>query len=529
MAHNFFSSGGGYILFLWAVFLIMLWQILCHYSFFLALFKKLNKKAILFLFSISIFGLFLRCAVIPHMHHVYYDEFHYAHIAQNMYYHNIIGHILKGDKLHPEIVSMRDIRPGGYSFLLNVAFGLFGESEGLPFYLNSFLGAATISLIFFIAYLLFSNINVAFWSAFVFNFLPLHLKYSGCGASDISSLFFVMLAVFTAILYLKQNKISLLYLLASTVVFASYIRPENSLLFLLYTILIFRQLKREGLQKSELCYLFVPTLIFLLPLILQIKPMLSLENNSARGSFWSLNYFFLFLFDNIKYIFSLKYNFFFAGIFFLFGSIVLFIRQRKLFYLLMGWFCLFFFLYSCFFVGDFLPDKTVDAERHFLLSGISFSIFAGFGISIFLYYFRKKRLALVISTCVISAFFILNSYFVLKRLINITLNREVFKEYEFVRHSMNKLPENLYILDFDSEYIISAFNRKTISLDMFLEDKDFPQQLILFKGLCWHTFTDKSGQYESSLKDIYDFNPFVEVKINSRANYSFEILTKKGG
>lgn len=527
MIVNFFSYGRSYILFLWAIFLITIGLLIFHYSYFLNLFKKLDKKVILLLFLLLVYGLLLRIIVIPHRHHVYYDEFHFMHIAQNMHYHNISGYTLKGDKLHPEIVSTGDYRPGGYPFLLNLTFNLFGDSEKVVFNLNSFLGALSILLVFLLAYLLFDNTTVGLWSAFVFNLLPTHLKYSGSGASDISALFFVIFAILAVILYSKYKKISILYLSSSFILFASYIKPENAILFLFYIPILFIEFRNRRLIKKEVFNLLYFSIILLLPLFRQIPFIFAQEHLSAGGSFWSLKYFFINFADNIKYIFHFKYNIFSVSIFFLLGALILFLNKRRIFYFLVGWFFLFFVFYTCFFMGNFLPNKAGDSERHFFLCSLSFSILAGFGIYEFIRCFNKLRLTQAGFIFTIFILLNLNSLSVTDRLVNLIINTPEFKEYTFIKDSLKTLPENLYILNYHGDYIITAFNRKAIFLDIFFENKDFPKQLILLKGYWWYSHIDKSKNYENLLKNIYDFSLLQEIEIYPGLKYSFEKLVMK--
>jgi len=421
--------------------------------------------------------------------------------------------------MSPEIVLNSDWRPGGYPFLISRSMNIFGDSQKAAFFLNCFLGGLSALLIFIIAYLLFENAGIGLWSAFIFSLLPQHLKYSGSAASDISSLFFVCLGISAVILYFKsRGNLPLLYAGGLIVLFAGYIRPENIILFFFYIAVLFNEFKAGRLRKKEFFLSFFFFAIITLPLIKQIPFIIHQEKVSSGGSFWSFAYFLRNIFDNFKYIFSARFNLSAVSIFSLIGSIILFRKKTSIFYVLFIWFGFFFFIYTCFFSGTFSPSATADSERHFLPCAVPLSLFAAYAINVVLDYLKKSRLIFFISIIAACLMIIANSFFVTKTLIGMTRQRDTFREYAFIKDSLGRLPDNLYILSYDPAYIISAFSRKAIALDIFFETKDFPRQIILLEGYSWYAHIDQSMEYERLLKKIYNFD-FSEAEKSGLSLY----------
>ncbi|MDP2905027.1 MAG: glycosyltransferase family 39 protein [Candidatus Omnitrophota bacterium] len=497
-----------------------------HRVYLARLFRNLNRRDLAFLSIIILSAAILRFMVIPHMHYVYYDEFHFMNVAQNMYYHNNPGSTLIGDKLHPEFIS-GDIRPGGYSFLISLFIRLFGDSQSVPFYMNSFFGTVSVLLVFIVAFLLLGDAKVGLWSALVFSLTPLHLKYSGSGSSDISALCFILLLVSVALLYARYKRKSLLYLLSSVLVYSSYIRPENAFLFIPFLFALFIELKKSRVEKGQVLNIIYFSVILLVPLLARVPQMLQTERNSAGGVFWSFGHFLENAPDNIKYLFSVKYNLILAAVFFLLGSAQLFIRRRGLFYLLIGWFAAFFLIYSFFFGGDFLPEKTIDSERHFLLCLLPFSIISGYGINRALAYFFRARFLYVAFAVALCAALVLNCRHAFVHSSREMKGMKSFKESEFIKRVGDKLPADIYILDYNAPYFISGFNKKAVNSHALFSSGFFPEQLILFKGYWWHRLKDSSAEKEIFLKGLYDFELLQETEIAPGLNYSFEKLKLK--
>ena len=188
---------------------------------------KENKIIFLILF----FGLSLRIWFVPHIHHVYFDEFEDIDIGQNLSRGDGFQVTLKGSPENCEAGSL-PARPPGYNAILAMAFFLLGASEQVAYGVNIFLGTISILLVFLIAALLFADKKIASWSAFLFSVLPVHLKYSGSAATEITSSFFVLLLLWAGLLYLKKQEFSILLLFIFTSIATLYMRPENLIFYI---------------------------------------------------------------------------------------------------------------------------------------------------------------------------------------------------------------------------------------------------------------------------------------------------------
>ena len=373
-----------YLYFLNIVFLLICLSTILCLDIFYNFFKKIPKQAIYYSLGIFCLALIIRSACIPHMHHVYYDEFYFIDLAKNILKHNIYGATVIGDRSHLLAFSA-PIRPAGYPLLISYIFRFFSESAQSIFQTNAVFGALSVLLIFWIAYLLFKdNFPAAFWGAIVFNFFPAHLKYSGSACSDIISIFFILSCIFLGLLCLKEKKAPLIYLFTSTFIFLSYIKPEN-LLFSPPAIIFFFILTRKRLiKRSEALFLTSCVFLALLPLILQLPDVLRPENINSKGHFVSFGNIFNNILPNIGYLFDFRFFLVTATLFFILGLVFLFSEDRKIWLILVGWYFFFFIVQSSYFDNKFSLLFAYDSDRRFLYPAISFCMIAGYSIAYFL-------------------------------------------------------------------------------------------------------------------------------------------------
>ena len=460
------------------------------------------------------------------MHHVYYDEFYYSNIAKNIYHHGIFGPTLLGNIFNPEVVGI-PIRPGGYSFLLNFAFRIFGDSQEVIFQTNIFFGALSVVLVFWIAYFLSEgNLSVGLWSVLIFNFLPIHLKYSGSGISEISASFFILMAIWITIVYFKTRKHSLLYLLNLVIIFSAYIKPENAILSLFAIALVILEYKKGYISKETFLAVTINSGLLLAPLISQIPHMIRIEQTNSKNSFVSINNFFNNIIPNLQYLIDFRFHSVIGTIFFLIGSLVIFIKKIKLGFLLVFFFLVFYFINTSYFMGRFSLLYSSDSDRHFLISVIPFSILAGYGIYSALSNLRQRLLSLIFTFLILGAI-ISNSYFTTKNITNFTFGRQVYKEYLFLQKHKDRLPKDQYILCYEPEFIIHITNNKVMTFNIFQSLKIPPRSIILFKGYWWFARVDESLQYEETLEKLYNIKLMSEEEIGHDKKCAFYLLTKK--
>jgi 4-amino-4-deoxy-L-arabinose transferase-like glycosyltransferase len=479
--------------------------------------KKIFYSTLIFLMCFI-----FRAYAIPHAHHVYYDEFVYQNIAENIYYHNIASGTSIGGKHHIEALSV-PVRPNGYPMALSFAFKLLGDSEEAVFLVNIFLGALSVVLIFWIAYFISnSNLAIAFWSSVVFNFLPVHIKYSTSGNVDIMALFFVLLSLWVILLYLKKKRIYLLYVSIPITAYAAYLRPENIIFGLLLFIVFFFLAATKKIRNKELILLICFMLLLIAPFLIKFPFMISREQINSGRHFFSLEHFNKNSLLNLRYLFDFRFHSMVSTLFFIAGGMTLFFREKKIWLFLISWFLLFYCITSSYFSGVYSLWYTADSDRYFLLVTMPFSILAGYGVNIFL---EKIKLRIVFAVLILSLLMI-NSTFATECIVNHTFGRDVYKEYLFLKETARQIPDELYIVSYLPASIITVMNKKAYDIESFSSIKNFPEKIVLMKGFWWFNREEDSAAYEKLLKKLYHFRMISERHINSHT-YGFYLLTLK--
>ncbi len=140
--------------------------------------------------------------------------------------------------------------PGGWPFIISIAFGIFGGGEGTSHGLGLFLGAATIVLVFFAANVISGRKEIGLVSAAVFSFIPQIYIWANTLANP--NLAFTSVATFAIILFvvfLKRPRKSVLAALLSSIALGAYIRVEGLLLIPVFLLgyLVFGD---GGLRKT---------------------------------------------------------------------------------------------------------------------------------------------------------------------------------------------------------------------------------------------------------------------------------------
>jgi len=480
-------------------------------------------KKILYSLFIFVLAFAFRAYTVPHRHQVYYDEFTSFNIAENRSNLGIFYSTAVGSKDHLEVAEAT-IRPNGYPFLLSVVFGLLGEgSEEAVFRINILLGSLCVVLIFWITYLVFNgDLNVSFWSTVVFGLLPVHLRYSASGNVDIASLFFVLLSVFFALLYSKVKKVFVLYLSVSVAVWAAYIKPENVVLCLLFFVLIpvFVADKKIRTREAILSVAIVGALLS--PVLMRFPYMATVEQLSARGDFLSLAYLRDNVSANLRYLFDWRFHSMVSSVFFVLGVVILFFREKKKCLLLFGLFLILFLAVSLYFCGKFSLVHYANSDRYFFVLAIPFSVLSGYGISALL---NRTHWRLVWAVLILNML-IVNSALATERIVNEVLGRYAYKEYIYLKESADQIPDDLYVLTYNSPFVVTVMDKRVMNIDIFRSMENLPSKIVLFKDFWWFENTDKTSRDEEFLKTRYHFRVISERWIEGH-RYGFYFLTLK--
>ncbi|MEI7670492.1 MAG: hypothetical protein WCK00_00090 [Deltaproteobacteria bacterium] len=225
---------------LWANFLLIaVGVVLCWRDIaeaFRELFIGRLKGPGIWLLLVFIVGLILASQVAPQIHRIYYDEDIYANMAQNIAFTGQAGMANYGSFEYGEyFVNWLGYNkdPGGWPFLMSLAFQLFGTDETLAFYLNNLLFAGGILIVFFIARMLASGLSFpALLAALVYALIPHNPIWANTISAENAAAFFGGLAVLCALAWLRTREAKRLFLLAAILPFACHMRPESALIAL---------------------------------------------------------------------------------------------------------------------------------------------------------------------------------------------------------------------------------------------------------------------------------------------------------
>ncbi|MFC1752951.1 ArnT family glycosyltransferase [Thermoproteota archaeon] len=492
----------------------------------ISLFKGIDNKAWTALLLIILSGFALRMWFVPHTHHVYFDEFEHVNIAQNFMSNGKFAVTDKGSAGSFEEYNFHKRPPAYYAFLA-LAFSVFGDTEQVAFNFSAVIGSLSILIVFLIGYLMFDNKGIALFSAFLFNLIPVHLRFSGSTQSEITSLFLILLTLLAMFTYLRLQKKMSLFLLISTSALAIYARPENGILLLLIPLSIL--LYKENLSKSKVetvqqitiflgatAFLLIPYIIHLY-LVVFAYPAADYHDTL----FTRLSYLKSHLPGNILFWFSNAHPILFT-IFAIFGSMRMPKKHKRNALFLLLWFFLFLILYSQYGYGDMLDSYNDD--RYSLNLYISIVLLAAFGIREFIYLFKAKK----IITMLVIAFISAGIYSPYSLKLNKSLTKDTQKEYQFILESKEILPDDQYILSCNSSAIISSIRKKAMSPYIFVEMKEKPDNAILFIDYWWYKNSPPGlNLVRKKLEEEYTFETIKEKVISNEMRFSFVKLTKK--
>jgi len=498
--------------------------VLCIYNFksFLKLFKLIKGRTWLLLILIFLCGLTLRVMFIPHTHYVYYDEFEHINLAQNILYSNKFCECYSGTNQDCNSCYLMPY-PAGYHTFLSLIFNIFGDSEQVAFNTNAIVGSISIILFFLLLFLITKNSRLALIGAFIFSFIPVHLKYSGTSSLGIFSVFFIILNMMFLETYIKTKKYSIFLLFLTTLLFAIQIRGENLLLLFIFSFYLLIRLRPSHIKDSnKIKYLFT-IFIFLLMLIPFIQ-LIYFGSNVLHAPGWDdnlstkINYFKNQIIPNILFFINFKFN----SIIFLplcvIGGIRLYFKdKRQLFYLVL-FFLLFLSMYSSYHIGNLLTFG--DTIRYSLVLYIPLIIILINGIEfIFKTVHLNKKILVPLILLVFLISLIPTINFILSK------NTRFETQYNFILSMKDKLPGDTYIISYNPTAIISTIHKKSITPHHFMENWELIEQknnIILFKDFWWYEKEEELNKIESKLMEYYSFK-----LIKENNGYSFYNLTLK--
>jgi hypothetical protein len=323
--------------------------------------------------------------VAPRVHRIYYDEDIYANIGQNI---ALLGQNAMANYAAFEygdyqlLWSSYNKEPGGWPFLISMAFQLFGVNELYAFLLNNLLYLGGILVVFFITREIKKRgdsapIFPAFLAAAVYAMIPHNLIWSNTAAAEPSAAFFTGLAVLCLMVWLRTGAARHLFLLAVVATFACQFRPESGLLVALAfaaVVIISPTPLSTPFFRKDFWAMGLPATLLMIPHLLHLFTV-SGQDWGAPGAVFSWSYLWKNLAVNGPYYFN---NDQFPVLFTLLALTGLFFStaewRRRI--ILLVWFLLFWGIFLFFYAGSYRYGADV---RFGLLSFMPVAVLAGLG------------------------------------------------------------------------------------------------------------------------------------------------------
>ena len=236
-------------------------------------------------------------------------------------------------------------KPIGWSFLLSIIFFFFGLNYNVAIDASCVFGALSATMVFFIAYIMTGKKYLSLLSSVIFSLFASHIFWATSAESNVTSMFFALLAVFFCLLYYKEKKTSLFWLSCSALLFACLFRIEMAIFIILFFVggimFIPGFIKRLKERKYAICIIICTVFIIINFIGSQPYWAGSKENAMmAKSSIWQgasgyIDYVSMkSLLSNLS---GPSISFWIVAAFSLAGLIYCFIHHRKWAYFLTAW------------------------------------------------------------------------------------------------------------------------------------------------------------------------------------------------
>ena len=491
-----------------------------NFRFFSSILKPVNRKDWAIFSVIFLSALILRLFVIPHTHQIDFDEVEHINIAENILYANQFCECYAGSNQKCEVCRLMPWPPGYHTFL-SLMFSLFGDSEQTAFNSNAVIGSITVLLIFLLVFLETKNSSLALIASFLFNLIPVHLKFSGTATMDNFSVFFVILSLISLNLYRNTRRYAVFLLFLSVLLYAVHARPENFLL--IPVVFFYLGVTLEEPVKSLFQAKYLISILVFFALLTPLVQLFHYGSLAFPSWAWNVslpikfNHFGKHLLPNLGFFVDPHFNSFLFPIFCILGCHQLYLRDRKLLACYGFLFFAFFFVYSSYFTGRF---SMGDTARYSLILYIPLTIISSGGVWLIFkkFCFEKKALMFLLILLFLTSLWPVKSFVFSKS--------KHDNEYQFVLSMKNKLPSDVYVISYNAPMIISTIHKKSMTPSEFLgnyvETLKLEDKVVLFKDFWWQERVKESGEIERVLKKYYTFQLLEE-----NSGYGFYSLTKK--
>jgi len=352
-----------------------------------------NKKVFSFisegtyykLAAIVLLGIIIKYAFATFTPKVFNDEFLYISTAENLAKNGLATPLL--ERSFPP-VPVDDFRffppyPQLWPVILSFAFrAMQNVSYHIAGYLNTILSMLIPIPAFFMGYFFFASVNprikaeksgeiCGLFTAFFWVFIPVIIKLTGCASAEINSTFLIATYLALLFLYLEYPTGKTFIAMILSLCLVIHGRPENMLyVFLLIPVFVrgkFRLLREK--RNLALIILLFFMLVSLLILtsgfgdpershVFRIEKRIEFDSKFENFTANFLNNF-LFLVGHNK-VHPIFFTLLAIG-----GLLFLILRKDDRFrgYMLLGWFSVFFFIFSPFPFGDYSNSHSYDAYR----------------------------------------------------------------------------------------------------------------------------------------------------------------------
>ena len=440
---------------------------------FVADLNKINRQGI-WLALIVILAFVMVTFVAPRTHRIFFDEDIYANIGQNIALTGQAGMASYGEFFHGEYKAnwlSYNKEPGGWPFLISVAFQLCGVNELAAFILNNLFFTAAVFLIFLITLEITGAYSPALLAAFIFSLIPHNIIWANTAAAEPAAAFFTLFSLLCLTIYLKTTEARQLFLLAAVLPFSCQMRPESILIIPLAFIAL-AMFRRELFFKKQLWATGLLTFLLLLPHLLHFY---AVGNNSwgAAGARFSWEFFRNNIIVNGPYYFNNEW----FPLLFTLAAVIGFILTKyslKWRYFIFLWFTAFWGIFLFFYAGSYRYGADV---RFALLSFAPLAILAGFGLD----WIRNKLVELLpggSAAALIIVVILLVSWIRFLPLIR-NIGQEAWEaraDHSLTREFIKKIPERSIVVTHVPTMIL-LWQQSAISVDA-LKDRALMANLI---------------------------------------------------
>lgn len=335
----------------------------------------LNKKGIL-IAAVLVCAFMLSSFLAPRDHRIYYDEDIYANIGQNIASKNQTGLCNYGtfeyEEYYPHSLSYNK-EPSGWPYLISLLFQASGVNEIYVFFLNNIIFAGSALLAFLITSQLTGNFYASIFASIIFGLIPQNLMWGNTLAAEPAAAFFAGFSFLALLLYLKDDKISYLFLLMALLPFSCQMRPESALIIpalAVYILLV----SPKTLSDIKFWTFSLLAAALIVPHLIHFYAV-SGHSWGAEGSKFAFSFF-----RNNFSVNSLFYinNVEFPAVFTLLAFWGLSFSRESFKYRvgLLTWFLLFFGIFLFFYAGSYHYGADV---RFSLITFLPFAVLAGIG------------------------------------------------------------------------------------------------------------------------------------------------------